>query len=55
MTDIFYKDESYNIIGKCMEVHNELGRDFWKSFIKMHWNMNSIRRIFHTRGKNGTK
>jgi len=28
MTDLIYKDESYKIIGKCMEVHNNLGAGF---------------------------
>lgn len=28
MTDIIYKEESYHIIGKCMEVHNNLGAGF---------------------------
>lgn len=28
MTDILYKEESYEIIGKCMEVHNNLGPGF---------------------------
>lgn len=28
MTDILYKEESYAIIGKCMEVHNQLGAGF---------------------------
>ena len=27
-TNIIYKKESYQIIGKCMEVHNELGHGF---------------------------
>jgi GxxExxY protein len=27
-TDILYKGESYEIIGKCMEVHNALGHGF---------------------------
>jgi len=26
--DILYKEESYQIIGKCMEVHNALGHGF---------------------------
>jgi GxxExxY protein len=26
--EIIYKEESYEIIGKCMEVHNELGHGF---------------------------
>ena len=28
MTDVTYKDESYQIIGACMEVYNELGCGF---------------------------
>ena len=28
MTDIIYKEESYQIIGKCFEVHNNLGPGF---------------------------
>ncbi|HRH50069.1 MAG TPA: GxxExxY protein [Panacibacter sp.] len=28
MTDILYKDESYKIIGLCMEVHKQLGIGF---------------------------
>ncbi|SFE58726.1 GxxExxY protein [Thermoflexibacter ruber] len=28
MTDLIYKDESYQIIGACMEVHSILGRGF---------------------------
>ena len=28
MTDLIYKEESYQIIGKCMEVHNNLGAGF---------------------------
>jgi len=28
MSDIIYKDESYVIIGACMEVHNSLGSGF---------------------------
>ena len=29
--DLIYKDESYKIIGACMEVHNELGCGFLES------------------------
>jgi GxxExxY protein len=28
MSDLIYKDESYAIIGKCFEVHNNLGPGF---------------------------
>jgi GxxExxY protein len=31
MTEILYKDESYNIIGACMEVHKNLGPGFLES------------------------
>jgi len=28
MSDLIYKEESYQVIGKCMEVHNNLGAGF---------------------------
>ena len=28
MNDLLYKEESYAIIGRCMEVHNQLGHGF---------------------------
>ncbi|MHB2148608.1 GxxExxY protein [Calditrichota bacterium LG25] len=28
MSSIIYKDESYKIIGLCVEVHNNLGKGF---------------------------
>ncbi|HPR59822.1 MAG TPA: GxxExxY protein [Prolixibacteraceae bacterium] len=31
MTDILFKDESYKIIGACMEVHKKLGAGFLES------------------------
>ena len=31
MTDIIYKEESYKIIGACMEVHKKLGAGFLES------------------------
>ncbi len=34
MTEILYKEESYKIIGKCFEVHNNLGPGFLKIVYK---------------------
>jgi GxxExxY protein len=28
MAELLYRDESYQIIGRCMEVHNNLGKGF---------------------------
>ena len=28
MSDLIYKEDSYKIIGKCMEIHNNLGAGF---------------------------
>jgi GxxExxY protein len=46
MSEIIYKDESYIIIGKCMEVHNEPGHGFseivYKEALEMEFNDNDI-------------
>jgi GxxExxY protein len=34
MTELIHKEESYTIIGKCMEVHNELGFGFLEAVYK---------------------
>jgi GxxExxY protein len=34
MTDIFFKEESYKIVGLCMEVHRTLGMGFKESTYK---------------------
>jgi len=31
MTEIFFKEESYKIIGACIEVHKKLGAGFLES------------------------
>ncbi len=33
MDELLYKEESYKIIGSCMEVHKELGRGLVKLFM----------------------
>lgn len=46
MNDIIYKEESYTIIGKCMEVHNELGHGFsevvYKDALEIEFEDNNI-------------
>ncbi|NQV18311.1 MAG: GxxExxY protein, partial [Armatimonadetes bacterium] len=34
MVEIFYKEESYKIIGACIEVHKELGLSFLEAVYK---------------------
>lgn len=46
MTDIIYKEESFKIIGLCMEVHNNLGKGFleivYKDALEYEFNKNNI-------------
>lgn len=46
MSDILYKDESYKIIGCCMEVFNELGPGFlevvYKDALEIEFQLNNI-------------
>ena len=46
MSDIIYKEESYAIIGLCMEVHNKLGHGFseivYKDALEIEFKMNDI-------------
>jgi GxxExxY protein len=46
MADIIYKDESYAIMGKCMEVHNQLGSGFleivYKDALELKFTTNNI-------------
>lgn len=46
MTDIILKDESYKIIGACMEVHNLLGLGFkeivYKDALSLEFNSRGI-------------
>lgn len=46
MSEIIYKEESYSIIGKCMEVHNELGHGFseivYKDALEIEFSENDI-------------
>lgn len=52
MSEVIYKEESYAIIGKCMEVHNELGHGFseivYKDALEIEFNDAAI---FYTREK----
>lgn len=46
MNELIYKEESYKIIGACMEVHNELGKGFSKIIysdaLEIEFNNNKI-------------
>ena len=46
MTEIIYKDESFKIIGLCMEVHNNLGKGFleivYKDALEYEFRSNNI-------------
>lgn len=33
MSELLYKEESYAIIGRCMEVHNQLGHGLCRSHL----------------------
>ncbi|HRP88976.1 MAG TPA: GxxExxY protein [Edaphocola sp.] len=51
-TNLIYKEESYQIIGKCMEVHNKLGHGFlevvYKDALEIVFNQD---KIFYERDK----
>ena len=46
MTDLIYKEESFKIIGLCMEVHNNLGKGFleivYKDALEHEFRKNNI-------------
>jgi GxxExxY protein len=46
MEELIYKEESYRIIGHCMEVHNELGHGFlevvYKDALELLFEQNNI-------------
>ena len=46
MSEIIYKDKSYAIVGKCMEVHSELGHGFsevvYKDALQFEFNKSGI-------------
>ena len=52
MSDVILKEESYSIVGRCMEVHNELGHGFseivYKDALEIEFEDNDI---FFTREK----
>lgn len=46
MTEIIYKEESFKIIGLCMEAHNNLGKGFleivYKDALEYEFNKNNL-------------
>jgi GxxExxY protein len=47
MSELIYKEESYQIIGLCMEVHNQLGHGFaeivYKDALEYEFNLNKVK------------
>jgi GxxExxY protein len=47
MTDLIYKEESYRVIGLCMEVHKNLGSGFleivYKDALEYEFRSNKIK------------
>lgn len=46
MADIILKEESYKIVGLCMEIQRELGMGLKKVIYKKHWNMDFVYTTF---------
>ena len=51
MNEIIYKDESYTIIGKCFEVHNNLGQGFLEIVYKDALEYELKNQIFYSKEK----
>jgi GxxExxY protein len=49
--EILYREESYKIIGICMEVHRELGIGFSEVIYKDAMEIEFRRLVFHTSEK----
>ena len=55
MSDIIYKEESYTIIGKCFEVHNNLGPGFLEIVYKDALEYELEKLVFLTKEKKNTQ
>jgi GxxExxY protein len=55
MSEIIFKDESYKIVGICMEVHRELGMGFKEAVYKEALKWNLLINIFLMREKSFSK
>ena len=55
MGDLIYKDETFKIIGFCMEVHRELGKGMTKLSTKTRWRLNAGEAVCLIRGSASTK
>jgi GxxExxY protein len=47
MKEIIYKDESFKIIGACLEVHNELGSGFLEAVYQEALAVEFKSKIYH--------
>jgi hypothetical protein len=40
MDELLYKEEVFQLVGFCMEIHRELGKGHDKSYTRMLWSLN---------------
>jgi GxxExxY protein len=55
MNELLYKEEVFQLVGVCMEIHRELGKATTKSSTRMLWSLNSVALGFHFCGRKITK
>jgi len=52
MVKLIHEEETYRIIGVCMDVHRKLGNGFLESVYPRHWKKNLQNKNYHLQDKN---